>query len=343
MSNAAAGAGRTSVERRRCDFELKSITEVSATPDDPGGWDFEGYFAVFDNVDHDGDVIRKGAFSRALAADLPKVKDHHGVTVGQATRAVEDDHGLLAGGRIYPTTAGRDVAILMQAIDTTHGKRAPVEQGSIGYQPTKTGAKRLANGVRELTDLDLYEVSPVTFGANDQTRIGLVKGLDVGSYDGPVSDLLCDTSRALMAAVTEAKGLGMRRAASGRELGADNLDAIAELALVAGDAMIDLVSLEAKAGRGSVSQRRREYLAGVLSALGRFVESLPDAEREALGALAGDSAESATDDAKAGGGDADASTKAAGGAGDTAEADTDYRRDLELDLMRRQLAGMSLE
>lgn len=341
MPAVAAEAGRVT---RNVGFELKSIRAVEPTDTDPGGWDVRGYFSVFNNVDLDGDVIRRGAFANALAADLPKVKDHHGVTVGQATAAVEDDHGLLADVRIYPTTAGRDVAILMQAIDTTHGKRAPVEQGSIGYRPTPNGAKRLPNGTRELTELMLFEVSPVTHGANPLTRIGLVKGLDVGGYDGKVSELLSDVSRAVLAAVTEAKALSMRRAASGRDIGPDNMDAMAELALVAGDAMVQLVGLEAKAGRGSVSARRREYLAGVLRALGQFVESLPDGERAEVEALlTGESgnADGGAGDAKASGGDAGASTKDAPDAGTGEESLANYRAELEAKLLRHKLAEYS--
>ncbi len=361
MTAASAGAKAKRADApsdyKHSGFELKLLSEVKAD-DKVGGWTFEGYFSVFDNVDHDRDVIRKGAFAASLSRSLPKVKDHHGATVGQVTEAFEDDHGLYAKGRIFPTTAGRDLATLMQAVDTVRGPLAPVEEGSIGYAATRTGQKRLPDGTRELTEVELFEVSPVTFGANRATRITLVKSLTVGDYDGPVNELLSEVSRVLLSAVTEAKSLAMRRAAAGRDLGADHLDAIAELAFVSGDTMLTLLSLDEKAGRaGAVSQRRRAYLAQVMRALSAYVDSLPEAERAELSAMIDESTDgedAAKDGAGAGDGDAEAKdagdteAKGAGGngAGAAPEAapeaepsDVDHRAELESELLRRRLAA----
>lgn len=364
-SSAGAEAKRQNAapsDYRSGPFELKGLAEVKG--DAVGGWTFEGYFSVFNNVDDDRDVIRPGAFAASLARGLPKVKDHHGVTVGQVTSAFEDERGLYAKGRIFPTTAGRDLALLMQPVETDAGPRAPVEEGSIGYAPTKTGQKRLPDGTRELTEITLYEVSPVTFGANRATRISLVKSLSVGEYDGPVTDLLSEVSRVLLSAVTEAKGLAMRRAASGRDLGADHLDAIAELAFVSGDTMLTLLALDEKAGRaGAVSQRRRAYLAQVMRALAAYVDSLPDAERAELSAMIDDEADTAgdggnaakdnagagdgdagdkdggTDEAKDGGDGAGALPDDSGDAGDAGADAPDHRAELESELLRRRLAA----
>ena len=354
MSTLEAEAKRgASMETKASGFEVRSIEEVKAAGGDPGGWKFDGYFSVFNVVDSDNDIIRPGAFAASLAADLPKIKDHHGVTVGQATAAVEDTYGLKVSGRIYPTTAGKDLALLMQGVETDRGTRAPVEQGSIGYGVPATGAKRLPDGTRELTEIVLYEVSPVTFGANSYTRIGLVKGLTHSSYDGPIAELLTETSRALLSAVSEAKALAIRRAAGGRDLGAENADAVAELAFVAGDAMMQLVALDGKAARaGAVSNRRRAYLAEVLRALRLYVDSLPDTDRAELAEMISGADATAADAAsgKAGGGDADAETKAADAADSAEDGDNgaeapalDYRAELEREFLMRQLAAHSTE
>src|SRR4051812_285433 len=77
------------------DFELKSVEESGA---------FEGYAAVFNNVDFDGDKIIKGAFKRTI--DLKKGKFpvlwQHDVKqpVGVNVEAEEDDFGLLVKGVI---------------------------------------------------------------------------------------------------------------------------------------------------------------------------------------------------------------------------------------------------
>lgn len=321
-------------------FEVKAATEVA--DGGPDGFDFSGYFSVFDNVDSDGDIIRRGAFSDSLAVRLPKILDHHGMTVGQATKAYEDEHGLFVEGRIYATAAGRDLALLMRRVETERGPAAPVEQGSIGFMVPEGGAVKLPTGETEISRIDLFEVSPVTFGANNVTRIGL-KGLTIGSYDGPIDELMGEAVRMLSAATSEAKALARRRVADGRDLNAKQLDSIAELAIVSGDTLVELLAVEEKSGRtGGVTAARRRYLATVARALSDYLASLPEGDRAEVAALieAGDGAGAADEAGKAG---EPSASKAPADTETKGETDPDYRLALAVELARRRMAAMTQE
>ncbi len=94
---------------------------------------FAGYAAIFDAPDRGGDIVRKGAFARAAKAGLPLLWQHD-VTrrIGFIESLAEDERGL------------RIVAQL-------DGKRSGT--------------------YRELTDLDLIEVSVVTHPMQPLARV----------------------------------------------------------------------------------------------------------------------------------------------------------------------------
>ena len=180
-------------------------------------------------MDRERELVRTGAFADSLAVRLPKVKDHHGVTIGQVTKALEDEHGLCVEGRIYPTRAGQDLALLMKAVPTEHGPLAPVDQGSVGMLLAEAGYQRLPSGVGEITRATLYEVSPVTFAANDATRVALAKGVLPDLWDGPWDELATAAARTLRYAVSEGEALAARRKAAGRQLNEKSTIALGEL------------------------------------------------------------------------------------------------------------------
>jgi uncharacterized protein len=239
--------------KMRAPFEVKTLAPAG---DELGGWDFEGHFSVFDNEDLEGDIVRRGAFADSLKAHLPKVCDHHGITVGQAVKAFEDETGLFVKGRIYPTAAGTDLAKLMTPIETSHGRHAPVEQGSIGY--SILGSKKRQGKGLELTRLFAWEVSPVTFGANPVTRVAL-KSLD-DVHQLPTGELLAYAGEVARLAIDGADGvkaLHRRRVAEDRDLTDEQWQAADELLLTAAEATLDLLSVKARAGRKATSAQMR--------------------------------------------------------------------------------------
>lgn len=150
---------------------------------------FEGYGAVFGNVDAAGDVIQRGAFAATLArhkaaGTMPKMLLNHGsmgglaggpmadLPIGKWTSMSEDSHGLQVKGRLInlDTERGKTVYGAM--------REGELDGLSIGYrarssEPGKPGGPR-----RILKEVDLLEVSPVTFPANSLARVSSVKRAD---------------------------------------------------------------------------------------------------------------------------------------------------------------------
>ena len=124
-----------------------------------GGLRFAGYAAVFDRVDRGGDVVRRGAFARA-AKDVPLLWEHGGAPIGEARVLGEDSRGLRVIGRIAEAKAAALV------------KRGGMNGLSFGYRvrAAKAGA------ARELTELELIEVSLVASPMQPLARVHAVEG-----------------------------------------------------------------------------------------------------------------------------------------------------------------------
>lgn len=134
----------------------------------------EGYGSVFGVRDDYDDVIAKGAFAASLAAHkaagtMPAMLWQHDAAqpIGVWSEMVEDERGLKITGRL--------------ALDTTRGKEAfaLLKMGalnglSIGFM-SKQWAYDRESEVRTLTEIDLWEVSLVTFPANTAARVTGVK------------------------------------------------------------------------------------------------------------------------------------------------------------------------
>lgn len=111
-----------------------------------------GYAAIFDAPDTGGDIVRKGAFVRAAKAGLPLLWQHDTARrIGFVQSLSEDERGL---------------RVIAQIDDDG----APISAGaglSFGY---KVRAMNHAT-YRELTDLDLIEVSVVTHPMQPLARV----------------------------------------------------------------------------------------------------------------------------------------------------------------------------
>ena len=129
----------------------------------------KGYASVFDNKDSDNDIIRKGSYRKTLAENGQRVKYlyQHDMDkpLGKMTILEEDDKGLVFETRIAKTTLGNDVIELIKA--------GVITENSVGILPIQ---KHMVDGVRNITEVKLYEVSAVTLAANDQALIMDVKG-----------------------------------------------------------------------------------------------------------------------------------------------------------------------
>ena len=132
-----------------------------------------GYGSIFGNVDLAGERVLPGAFRKSLdehkrrGSRIKMLWQHRpDVPIGTWTSAVEDSKGLLLEGHInLKTDAGRNAYEHIAAGD--------VDSLSIGYREKQ--AQQGRDGVRDLIELDIYEVSPVTFPANRSATISAAK------------------------------------------------------------------------------------------------------------------------------------------------------------------------
>lgn len=190
----------TKIERRMLDVaELR----VDAQDDQRT---LRGYAAVFDSMSQPlfgfREVIRKGAFKKTVReSDIRALWNHDpnyvlGRKSARTLRLEEDDKGLLT--RIFPPST-------QWANDLMHSiERGDVSQMSFGFQVVKdrwgqAGADGLP--VRELLEVRLLDVSPVTFPAYQQTEVhvrtlmdSVVARIERGGVSG-------DERRAMCAAV----------------------------------------------------------------------------------------------------------------------------------------------
>lgn len=126
---------------------------------------FAGYAALFDRRDAGRDTIRRGAFARTLAEQaepLPLFWQHHPeLRIGWIEQAAEDARGLRVVASIDNPDGAAAAAL----------KAGRVTGLSFGYRAR--GFTRSAEG-RELTEIDLFEVSLVTTPMQHGARVHLL-------------------------------------------------------------------------------------------------------------------------------------------------------------------------
>ncbi|MEO6226003.1 MAG: HK97 family phage prohead protease [Sphingomicrobium sp.] len=124
---------------------------------------FAGYVAVFGRPDKGGDIIRQGAFARALerAGEVPLLWQHKaGAVVGRIEQLREDQRGLRV---IASVGDGRAAGLLSSG---------QVDGLSFGYRVREA---KSAGRFRELVELDLVEVSLVANPMQPQARVHAVE------------------------------------------------------------------------------------------------------------------------------------------------------------------------
>ena len=130
----------------------------------------EGYASLFGAKDQGGDIVQAGAYGASLAAlqgagRKVKMLWQHDPRepIGVWDEIREDAKGLYVKGRLLDSVAkGREAAALIDA--------GAIDGLSIGYRTVK--ATKDTKGQRLLAELELWEVSVVTFPMLPQARLG---------------------------------------------------------------------------------------------------------------------------------------------------------------------------
>lgn len=144
-------------------FKIKAVSEDGL---------FSGYGSVFGVVDSYKEVVMPGAFSESLQGRVPALLWQHrsGEPIGVYTVVKEDNVGLYVEGKLaLKTTRGAEAYELL--------KMGALNGLSIGFV-TREDSYDKVSGVRTLKKVDLWEVSLVTFPANDASRVSNVKAVD---------------------------------------------------------------------------------------------------------------------------------------------------------------------
>lgn len=133
---------------------------------------FEGYASVFGHLDSHRDIVAPGAFKTTLAErPITRVKmlrqHRQDEPIGVWTAAAEDSRGLHVKGRLI-----REVPLAAQTYALM--REGALDQLSIGFRTKRERFDRKA-GVRHVEEVDLREISIVTFGSNDKAAISAVK------------------------------------------------------------------------------------------------------------------------------------------------------------------------
>lgn len=134
---------------------------------------FAGYASVFDVVDNHKDAILYGAFTETLkkkhnGKDIKLLWQHKmDEPIGVFTTMREDSHGLYVEGKLLlDVQRGKEAYSLL--------KSGAMDGLSIGYSAVKYGYDE-ETGVRFLTEVELWEVSLVTFPANEAAGVTALK------------------------------------------------------------------------------------------------------------------------------------------------------------------------
>ncbi|MEQ8379539.1 HK97 family phage prohead protease [Parvibaculum sp.] len=151
-------------ERKAARFEAKAVKADGS---------FEGYASLFGAEDLGRDVVMPGAFRKSLlkrgARGVKLLYQHEpNEVIGTWEEIAEDARGLFVRGQLLTDVMrAREVLALMRA--------GAVDGLSIGYHVVKAESDR-ASGARRLHEVDLWEISVVTFPMLPAARVSAVKG-----------------------------------------------------------------------------------------------------------------------------------------------------------------------
>lgn len=193
-------------------FEVKAVDSAKGT--------FKGYGSVFGELDSYRDIVMPGAFSKSLAQyaaqdrPVPMLWQHNArEPIGVYTVIKEDEKGLYVEGDINTEVQrGREALSLM--------KQRALSGLSIGFNTVRDEWDEKAM-VRKLFEIELWEVSPVTFPALDSGRVSSVKSIEDLTHLSDVENYLRDeggfSHKEAKTIVSRIKALGPQRDVANEE------------------------------------------------------------------------------------------------------------------------------
>lgn len=154
-----------------------------------------GYAAIFDSPSEPmpfTEYVKRGAFSKTLndGADVRLLIDHEGVPLARSKSGTlaleEDERGLRVEAELDPTNP--DAARIISAM-----KRGDLNQMSFAFRTIKDNWSD-DRSVRELREVQLFDVSVVTFPAYEET-VAELRNAKASVNIAPTSKLLLRKSQ----------------------------------------------------------------------------------------------------------------------------------------------------
>lgn len=187
------------MDRKACALDLKAAPAEDGT--------FEGYASVFGVVDQGYDVVERGAFVKSLARRKPKMLWQHEMDkpIGVWDEVREDERGLYVKGRLLTDVAkGREALALLKA--------GALDSMSIGYRTVEATMEQGDRMIRKLLEVDLFEISIVTFPMLPDAKVTGVKSITTErDFEQFLRDAGFSKSEAVAVTLHGFKGLAKRR------------------------------------------------------------------------------------------------------------------------------------
>ncbi len=158
-------------------LEIKSLNKLGA---------FSGYASVYNIIDNHDDVILPNAFSNSLRGETSiKLLWQHRADepIGIITHLEEDERGLFVEGNLLLEIARAKEAYSLLKSGALRGL-------SIGFRVTDSEINN--QNIRFIKSAELFEISLVTFPANESAKITSIKSNDIAE-----AELLSSLNRAI--------------------------------------------------------------------------------------------------------------------------------------------------
>lgn len=147
------------MSKSKMKMEIKEVSESGS---------FEGLLSPYNNIDHGGDVVEPGAYTKTLKDHgdvVPLLWQHdHRMPIG-TLELIDKRDGLYCKGQLAMDLAAAKEAYICL-------KQKIIKGLSIGFETMKD---EIQNGVRHLKEIRLYEGSIVTFPMNELAAVTAVK------------------------------------------------------------------------------------------------------------------------------------------------------------------------
>jgi HK97 family phage prohead protease len=197
-------------DKLKTHYQVKAVN-IMLSDLDEGSRKVKGYFASFDTIDSDMDVIRKGAFAKSIQEKgvdstsnrkIAHLRNHDWEQqIGKILELKEDSTGLYFVSQLGRSTKGEDAFLDYQdGILREHSIGFNYVQDKIKHVPESTFSP---DGHFEVLEVKLWEGSAVTFGANSLTPVlDVAKGQDKALQFKKLTEL----SEAFFKAIKNGKG-----------------------------------------------------------------------------------------------------------------------------------------